>query len=58
MARAGFVYSGTRENADSAQCVICLKELDSWDPEDDPWLVTPIVYSNVLRKPCLFFLQS
>ncbi|XP_068631955.1 cilia- and flagella-associated protein 52 [Battus philenor] len=38
MAEAGFysVASGT-DDADSAKCFLCGKELDGWEADDDPW---------------------
>ncbi|XP_017798737.1 PREDICTED: baculoviral IAP repeat-containing protein 5 [Habropoda laboriosa] len=37
MAAAGFFAVGGREEPDLAECFICSKELDGWDPDDDPW---------------------
>lgn len=37
MARAGFIYTGTVEDPDSAQCFLCHKALDGWERNDDPW---------------------
>lgn len=38
MAEAGFysIATGT-EDADSAKCFLCGKELDGWEADDDPW---------------------
>lgn len=33
MAEAGFFWKGI----DSVACFLCGKELDGWEPEDDPW---------------------
>lgn len=38
MAEAGFYWSGTDAQNDSATCFLCSKELDGWEPTDDPWL--------------------
>ncbi|XP_074647862.1 baculoviral IAP repeat-containing protein 5-like [Tubulanus polymorphus] len=37
MAEAGFVHCPSNEEPDLAKCYICLKELDGWEPTDDPW---------------------
>ncbi|XP_012692569.2 baculoviral IAP repeat-containing protein 5a [Clupea harengus] len=36
MARAGFVHTPSGNSPDVAQCFFCLKELEGWEPEDDP----------------------
>lgn len=36
LARAGFVYSGTRRDPAAATCVFCLKEM-IFEENDDPW---------------------
>ncbi|VDM64438.1 unnamed protein product [Angiostrongylus costaricensis] len=36
LARAGFVYTGTRREPAVAKCVFCFKEL-IFEKEDDPW---------------------
>ncbi|XP_054008306.1 baculoviral IAP repeat-containing protein 5 [Hylaeus anthracinus] len=37
MAAAGFHVIGGKEEPDLVQCFICSKQLDGWDPDDDPW---------------------
>ncbi|CAH0750657.1 unnamed protein product [Diatraea saccharalis] len=38
MAEAGFYSVATgNEDADAAKCFLCGKELDGWEPSDDPW---------------------
>ncbi|KAJ2939801.1 hypothetical protein O0L34_g17992 [Tuta absoluta] len=38
MAEAGFYSVATGdEDADAAKCFLCGKELDGWEPTDDPW---------------------
>jgi len=37
MAEAGFYACGGDNEPDLARCYFCRKELDGWDPEDDPW---------------------
>ncbi|KAM4664452.1 baculoviral IAP repeat-containing protein 5 [Discoglossus pictus] len=36
MAAAGFIHCPTVNSPDVAQCFFCLKELEGWEPEDDP----------------------
>ncbi|XP_031834715.1 baculoviral IAP repeat containing deterin [Nomia melanderi] len=38
MAAAGFIAIGNKEEPDLAECFICSKQLDGWDPDDDPWI--------------------
>lgn len=37
MAEAGFFYTGTSDDDDSAACFVCGKLLDGWENEDEPW---------------------
>ncbi|CAG9761548.1 unnamed protein product [Ceutorhynchus assimilis] len=37
MAEAGFIFSGSSRDPDSAQCFFCHKHLDGWESTDDPW---------------------
>merc|ERR1712136_195827 len=36
MAKAGWYHPGSNNEPDLARCFVCLKELDGWEPEDDP----------------------
>ncbi|KAM6897132.1 baculoviral IAP repeat-containing protein 5a [Xenentodon cancila] len=36
MAKAGFVHTPSENSPDIAMCFFCLKELEGWEPEDDP----------------------
>ncbi|KAI4873190.1 hypothetical protein NFI96_019312 [Prochilodus magdalenae] len=36
MAKAGFIHTPSGNSPDIAQCFYCLKELEGWEPEDDP----------------------
>uniref|UniRef100_A0A670I3X2 Baculoviral IAP repeat containing 5 n=1 Tax=Podarcis muralis TaxID=64176 RepID=A0A670I3X2_PODMU len=36
MAEAGFVHCPSDNAPDVAQCFICFKELEGWEPDDDP----------------------
>ncbi|CAJ0967349.1 unnamed protein product [Ranitomeya imitator] len=36
MAAAGFIHRPSGNSPDVAQCFFCLKELEGWEPEDDP----------------------
>ncbi|XP_014771330.1 baculoviral IAP repeat-containing protein 5 [Octopus bimaculoides] len=38
MAAAGFYHCGTEKEPDYVRCFVCQKELDGWEPEDDPWV--------------------
>ncbi|XP_043258407.1 baculoviral IAP repeat-containing protein 5 isoform X2 [Colletes gigas] len=37
MASAGFFAIGSKEEPDLVECFICSKQLDGWDPNDNPW---------------------
>lgn len=37
MAAAGFYFIGSKREPDLAKCYVCLKELDGWEEDDDPW---------------------
>lgn len=38
MAEAGFYSMATgSDDADAAKCFLCGKEMDGWEPSDDPW---------------------
>ncbi|KAJ8265543.1 hypothetical protein COCON_G00146420 [Conger conger] len=37
MAKAGFVHCPSENEPDVACCFFCLKELEGWEPTDDPW---------------------
>merc|ERR1712098_895045 len=37
MAEAGFYFCGGDNEPDLVRCYFCRKELDGWEPEDDPW---------------------
>ncbi|XP_071443503.1 baculoviral IAP repeat-containing protein 5 [Hetaerina americana] len=37
LAEAGFIYCGSSKEPDLVRCYVCFKELDGWEPEDDPW---------------------
>ena len=37
MAAAGFYCCGGENEPDLVRCYFCRKELDCWEPEDDPW---------------------
>merc|ERR1712035_7226 len=36
MAKAGFIHTPSENSSDIAMCFFCLKELEGWEPEDDP----------------------
>ncbi|XP_023723909.1 baculoviral IAP repeat-containing protein 5-like [Cryptotermes secundus] len=37
MAEAGFIFCGSKSEPDLAQCQVCLKKLDGWEQDDEPW---------------------
>ncbi|KAL4239533.1 Baculoviral IAP repeat-containing protein 5 [Mactra antiquata] len=37
LAAAGFYHIPTNEEPDAARCFCCFKELDGWEPDDNPW---------------------
>ncbi|KAH6938621.1 hypothetical protein HPB50_011201 [Hyalomma asiaticum] len=37
MAEAGFYHCPTENEPDLARCYVCFKELDGWEPSDDPF---------------------
>ncbi|XP_076309065.1 baculoviral IAP repeat containing deterin [Tachypleus tridentatus] len=37
LAGSGFYYCPTDREPDLVRCYVCFKELDGWEPEDDPW---------------------
>ncbi|KAL3877777.1 hypothetical protein ACJMK2_035430 [Sinanodonta woodiana] len=37
MAKAGFFHIPTEQEPDGVCCFLCFKELDGWEPDDDPW---------------------
>ncbi|XP_069011440.1 baculoviral IAP repeat-containing protein 5a [Embiotoca jacksoni] len=36
MAKAGFIHTPSDNSPDTAMCFFCLKELEGWEPDDDP----------------------
>nr|XP_060620357.1 baculoviral IAP repeat-containing protein 5 [Anolis sagrei ordinatus] len=36
MAEAGFIHTPSENAPDVVQCFVCFKELEGWEPEDDP----------------------
>lgn len=36
MAKAGFIHTPSDNSPDTATCFFCLKELEGWEPEDEP----------------------
>ncbi|ESO89215.1 hypothetical protein LOTGIDRAFT_229109 [Lottia gigantea] len=37
LAEAGFYHCPTDQEPDAVCCFMCFKELDGWEPTDDPW---------------------
>ncbi|XP_048839877.1 baculoviral IAP repeat-containing protein 5b isoform X2 [Brienomyrus brachyistius] len=50
MAKAGFVHCPSENEPDVVSCFFCLKELEGWEPQDDPWS------EHVRRAPDCAFL--
>jgi len=57
MATAGFYCCGGENEPDLVRCYFCRKELDGWEPEDDPWkkhishAKGTCAYVNLGKKP-------
>ena len=43
MAAAGFYHDPSNLSPDSVRCFVCQKELEGWEPEDDPWYVLNMI---------------
>ena len=39
LSMAGFYHIPTNNEPDAVRCFCCYKELDGWEPDDDPWFV-------------------
>ncbi|XP_064351550.1 baculoviral IAP repeat-containing protein 5 isoform X1 [Camelus dromedarius] len=50
MAAAGFIHCPTENEPDLAQCFFCFKELEGWEPDDDPMQRKPIKSRKNLKK--------
>ncbi|XP_070335968.1 baculoviral IAP repeat-containing protein 5 isoform X3 [Odocoileus virginianus] len=50
MAAAGFIHCPTENEPDLAQCFFCFKELEGWEPDDDPMQRKPTVSRKNLKK--------
>lgn len=37
MAEAGFYHTPSENEPDLVTCYVCCKEMDGWEPTDDPW---------------------
>ncbi|XP_028407322.1 baculoviral IAP repeat-containing protein 5.2-like [Dendronephthya gigantea] len=37
MAQAGFYSCNNDQSPDLVRCYVCFKELEGWEPHDDPW---------------------
>ncbi|XP_060603746.1 baculoviral IAP repeat-containing protein 5-like [Ruditapes philippinarum] len=37
LASAGFYHIPTNEEPDATRCFCCYKDLDGWEPDDNPW---------------------
>ncbi|XP_040100682.1 baculoviral IAP repeat-containing protein 5 isoform X2 [Oryx dammah] len=50
MAAAGFIHCPTENEPDLAQCFFCFKELEGWEPDDDPMQRKPTISRKNLKK--------
>ncbi|KAL2764568.1 baculoviral IAP repeat-containing protein 5 isoform 2, partial [Daubentonia madagascariensis] len=50
MAEAGFIHCPTENEPDLAQCFFCFKELEGWEPDDDPMQRKPAIRRKNLKK--------
>ncbi|MBN3319243.1 BI51B protein, partial [Atractosteus spatula] len=50
MALAGFVHCPSESEPDVACCFFCLKELEGWEPDDDPCFNSNCVKKQPNRK--------
>lgn len=48
MAAAGFYVIGDNSEPDLVECFICGKQLNGWEPNDDPWYVEWSVYRFII----------
>lgn len=53
LARAGFYHTPEEESPDETICVVCLKQMEGWEPDDDPWALhnNPSCALMKLNKP-------
>lgn len=63
MAAAGFYVIGNIDEPDLVECFICSKQLNGWEPNDDPWSVNngynkTISLSLLLYIIIFFFVTS
>nr|XP_019591022.1 PREDICTED: baculoviral IAP repeat-containing protein 5 isoform X2 [Rhinolophus sinicus] len=49
MAAAGFIHCPTENEPDLAQCFFCFKELEGWEPDDDPVQRKPTISRKNLK---------
>ncbi|CAG0920037.1 unnamed protein product [Notodromas monacha] len=59
MAEAGFFFIGNKDAPDMVKCPFCLKEMDCWESEDDPWhehgrKKSSCAFLSLGRKPLTF----
>lgn len=45
MAEAGFYHSSNDRDPDIARCFVCFKELEGWEPNDNPWYEDDFFFS-------------
>ncbi|XP_037056991.1 baculoviral IAP repeat-containing protein 5 isoform X2 [Peromyscus leucopus] len=50
MAEAGFIHCPTENEPDLAQCFFCFKELEGWEPDDNPMQRRPTASRKNSKK--------
>lgn len=58
MAAAGFYVVDSKKESDLVECFICSKQLDSWDPDDDPWYIYFILFYLIINYGMRIILTS
>ncbi|KAM0683508.1 hypothetical protein MDAP_001077 [Mitosporidium daphniae] len=56
-AAAGFYFSPTQSHPDATSCYCCAKDLDGWEPEDDPWMAH-IKHGRMPKKTAIRYFSS
>ena len=50
MAEAGFYHSSNDRDPDIARCFVCFKELEGWEPDDNPWYELFFSVLKIIKK--------
>uniref|UniRef100_A0A8C4ND10 Baculoviral IAP repeat containing 5 n=1 Tax=Eptatretus burgeri TaxID=7764 RepID=A0A8C4ND10_EPTBU len=57
MAEAGFVHQACESEPDVVICFFCFKELDGWEPDDNPWSVVLCFKRKQHFSPNIFLVR-